>query len=132
MSVRAAAAIALLLAGGLLSGCGTKGRTAVIADGHHELRLSLDEFNIRPRHSSVPPGRLKIVVRNDGVLTHNLVIVRGHRDAAGGDVVASIPTMQPGATGGPIKVALPPGEYTLMSTIMTQADLGMIATLRIR
>ncbi len=127
MSARAAAArsCALLsvLAGLLLGGCGSTTTTVIT---HHELRLREDEFRILPHRTSVPPGRLKIVVSNDGVLAHNLVLERA------GAIIVSIPTILPGAIGGPVKVTLAPGTYTLASTLSNQSDLGMMSTLVVR
>ena len=112
-----------LLAALALAGC-TSTRTVVLT--RHELRLSEQEFRIVPRSVSVPPGRLKIVVTNDGVLAHNLVVERG------GGIIASVPTILPGAQGIPIKVTLAPGTYTLASTLSNQTNLGMMATLIVR
>jgi len=113
----------LLCAALALTGCAAT-KTTVIP--HHELRLREDEYRILPRSVSVPPGRLKIVVANDGVLAHNLVVERN------GEILAAISTILPGAQGGPIKVTLAPGTYILASTISSQGNLGMMATLHVR
>jgi len=121
---------ATALAAATLAGCGSSGTTTIT---HHELRLTEEDFRILPSQTSVPAGRLKIVVRNVGDLTHNLAIEAGGGDGrTGGHVFATIPTIHPGDVGGPIKVSLPPGKYVLVSTISNQADLGMIATLVVR
>ncbi len=106
-----------------LAGCSSM-KTVVLT--HHELRLREQEFRILPRAVSVPSGRLKIVVANDGVLAHNLVVERG------GGIITSIATILPGAQGGPIKVTLAPGTYELASTLSNQANLGMMSTLVVR
>jgi plastocyanin len=132
MSARPALAtrwIALALTPLALAGCGTK--TARI--DNHELRLRLEEFRFVPQSVSVPPGRLKIIAVNAGVLTHNVVVELVHRDSNGNPVIkAAIPTIMPGQTSLPLKVDLPPGHYLLVSTISNQADLGMAATLTVR
>jgi len=132
MSARAAGSgagpLVLLLAALALTGCGAA-QTVVVT--HHELRLREDEYRILPRSVSVPPGRLKVVVSNDGVLAHDLVIEHHGVIVRGG----TIPTILPGHIGGPIKIAaadLPPGEYELLSGLSNQANLGMIATLIVR
>ena len=125
----AAGGLALGVCALVLGGCG--GSTTRI-DGH-ELRLRLEEFRFVPQNISVPPGRLKIVAFNAGALTHNVVIVVSRRDVYGNrPVKATIPTILPGQTSAPIKVALPPGRYLLLSTIANQADLGMTGTLTVR
>src|SRR5271170_1860403 len=93
----------MLCAALALAGCAAT-KTTVLP--RHELRVREDEYRILPRSISVPPGRLKIVVANTGVLAHNLVVEHN------GAVVAAVPTILPGATGGPIKVTLVPGTYT--------------------
>ena len=113
----------MLCAALALTGCAAT-KTTVLP--RHELRVREDEYRILPRSVSVPPGRLKIVVANAGVLAHNLVVEHD------GAVVAAVPTILPGATGGPIKVTLAPGTYTLASTLSSQANLGMEATLHVR
>lgn len=123
--------LGLLLAGLALAGCGTKTVTVTVTS--HELRLRLEEYRFVPQNVSVPPGRLKIVAYNAGALTHNVVIEVTRGSAGGGaDIRAVIPTVLPGQTGTPIKVNLPPGRYTMVSTIANQADLGMTGTLTVR
>lgn len=132
MPTRAALAtrwIALVLAALALAGCGTS--TARLTS--HELRLRLEEYRFVPQSVSVPPGLLKIVAYNAGALTHNVVIELHRHDSPGNAVIkAAIPTLLPGRLSVPIKVDLPPGRYTLVSTIANQADLGMTATLIVR
>jgi len=126
----AATVLAVAALAGILAGCGSASTSTI---DHHELRLTEEDFRILPYRSSVPGGRLKIVVRNVGALTHNLAIEAGSGDGrTGGHVFATIPTIHPGGVGGPIKVTLPPGTYVLVSTVANQADLGMVATLVVR
>lgn len=128
MSARASAArlgpLLLVLVALALAGCGSSKTVTVIP--HHELRLTEDEYRILPHTASVPPGRLKIVVSNHGVLAHNLEIQHN------GVVVGAISTILPGAVGGPIKVTLAPGTYTLSSTLGNGSNLGMQSTLVVR
>jgi len=98
------------------------------------LRITLDEYRIVPQNIVVKPGRLKIVARNAGRLTHNLVIQipggpgRQPVEIPGGRVG----TMQPGETGEPIKVDLKPGEYRLVCTIANHDDLGQYGKLEVK
>ena len=96
------------------------------------LRLTLDEYRIVPQNISARPGRIKIVVRNTGRLTHNLAIQTPPkrvgdkpRDVVGGRVTS----MQPGAVAEPIKVTLTPGTYRLVCTIANHDDLGQYGEL---
>ncbi len=98
------------------------------------LRLTVDEYRIVPQDVVVKPGRLKVVVRNTGILTHNLVIQVP--DGPGGKAVdvpgGRIATMQPGETGEPIKVTLAPGRYRLICTIANHDDLGQYGKLEVQ
>ena len=97
------------------------------------LRISLDEYRIVPQNISIPPGRVKLVVRNAGRLTHNLVVQT--RDDNGDYLEVPgrrLATMQPGQTAEPIKVNLAPGTYRLVCTIANHDDLGQFGTLEVK
>ncbi|MEY2517544.1 MAG: hypothetical protein QOJ89_4902 [bacterium] len=118
------AAIAIALAG-----CGESKRVRV---DRPILRISLDEYRIRPQNISARPGRIKIVVRNSGRLTHNLVIQTPPEHV--GDKPIDVPgarvkSMQPGEVATPIKVTLAPGTYRLVCTIANHDDLGQYGEL---
>ncbi len=114
-----------------LSGCG--GAETERTD-RPILRLTLDEYRIVPQDivARPPRGRLKIVVRNTGRLTHNLAIqipaadVDEKPEPVPG---ARVESMQPGEAAQPIKVSLPPGEYRLVCTIANHDDLGQYGKL---
>ena len=96
------------------------------------LRLSVDEYRIVPQDIVARPGRIKIVVRNTGRLTHNLVIQVPPKDVD--DKPEEVPgarvkSMQPGEAAQPIKVTLAPGEYRLVCTIANHDDLGQYGKL---
>jgi hypothetical protein len=99
------------------------------------LRLTVDEYRIVPQDIVARPGKLKIVVRNAGRLTHNLVIqvppsdVDEKPEEVPG---ARVKSMQPGEVGEPIKVTLAPGEYRLVCTIANHDDLGQYGKLVIK
>ena len=96
------------------------------------LRMTLDEYRILPQNISARPGRIKIVVRNTGRLTHNLVIQDPPEEV--GDKPIQVPggrvkSMQPGEATEPIKVMLATGTYRLVCTIANHDDLGQYGKL---
>jgi len=118
----AAAAIAI-------GGCG---EAKLKRTTHPILRISLDEYRILPQNISARPGRIKIVVRNSGRLTHNLAIQTPPEKV--GDKPQDVPggrvrSMQPGEVAEPIKVTLAPGTYRLVCTIANHDDLGQYGRL---
>lgn len=122
----AAALAAVALA---LGGCGGD---EVFRTDRPILRITLDEYRIMPQNIEVKAGRLKLVVRNAGRLTHNLAIQRPNGPGGKPTPVARVATMQPGQTAEPIKVTLAPGEYRLACTIANHDDLGQFGTLKVR
>ena len=112
-----------------LGGCGDDD---VFRTDRPILRLELDEYRIVPQSASVKPGRLKLAVRNTGRLTHNLVVQIPEGPDGKPLEVARMGTMQPGATGEPIKVDLKAGEYRLVCTIANHDDLGQYGTLEVK
>jgi hypothetical protein len=111
------------------AGCGA-GRTVRLSG--HRLDLALSEYRIEPRSTSVPPGPLLIVARNRGMLTHNVELERGSLDSTERTVLATIPTLLPGASEAKRTPPLTPGRYLLVSTLDDQTTLGMSATLIVR
>jgi hypothetical protein len=99
------------------------------------LRLTVDEYRIVPQDIVARPGRMKIVVRNTGRLTHNLVIQVPPEKVDDKPVEvpgARVSSMQPGEAAEPIKVTLAPGEYRLVCTIANHDDLGQYGKLVIK
>ena len=96
------------------------------------LRITLDEYRIMPQNVEVKAGRMKLVVRNAGRLTHNLAIQVPNGPGGKPTPVARVATMQPGQTAAPIKITLAPGEYRLACTIANHDDLGQFGTLKVR
>jgi uncharacterized cupredoxin-like copper-binding protein len=125
-SPTAAALVAIALVAG---GCG--GGDDVFRTQRPVLRVTLDEYRIVPQDIEMKAGRMKLVVRNAGRLTHNLVIqVPGGPDDKPTQV-ARVATMQPGQTAEAVKVTLAPGEYRLVCTIANHDDLGQFGTLKV-
>ena len=112
-----------------LAGCATA-RTVRLRD--HELDLTLSEYRIAPQSASVPAGRLRIVARNRGIVTHNVELERGSLDSTERTVLATVHTLLPGASETIVTGPLRAGRYLLVSTIDDQTTLGMSATLLVR
>jgi plastocyanin len=112
-----------------LSGCGG---AATVVDRDGTLQLTLDEYRIAPARIQVRPGRVHIVARNRGVLTHNVVVELLPRS---GEVapreVGRTRTAHPGQTVS-VDVVLAPGTYRLVCTIANHENLGQYATLSAR
>jgi plastocyanin len=96
------------------------------------LRLTVDEYAITPQDVSVPPGRLTLVLRNRGRLTHD-VHVRVPSEEPGEQPVdlGGTSTAQPGATARGT-LTLRPGTYELVCTIQNHDVLGERGTLVVR
>jgi hypothetical protein len=105
-------------------GLGACGRTVTVGPGR-TLTVAITEYRLDPGAARVPAGILTILVRNDGRLTHDLVIARdGHPEQSTGPVA-------PGQEA-TMLVFLLPGRYTMSSTILSDAVLGARGTLSVR
>ena len=123
----AAAVLAALVL--VLGGCGGDG---VFRTDRPILRITLDEYRIMPQNIEVKAGRMKLVVRNAGRLTHNLAIQLPDGPGGKPTPIARVATMQPGQTAEPIKVTLARGEYRLACTIANHDDLGQYGSLEVQ
>ena len=123
-------ATVLAVLAGALGGCGDDD---VYRTDRPVLRITLDEYRIVPQNIVVKPGRTKLVVRNTGRLTHNLVIqIPEGPDGKPVEIPGGrVGTMQPGETAAPVKVMLRPGEYRLVCTIANHDDLGQYGKLEV-
>ena len=126
-STTAAAAFAAIAL--VLGGCG--GADAYRTD-RPVLRITLDEYRIVPQNIEVEPGRIKLVVRNAGRLTHNLVVQVPEGPDGKPAPIGRVATMQPGQTAEPVKITLARGEYRTVCTIANHDDLGQFGTLKVR
>jgi uncharacterized cupredoxin-like copper-binding protein len=122
----------LLLATAALgaAGCGDVAYTHA-PDRRVEVRL--DEYRVLPEHIQVTAGRITLVARNTGRLTHNLVVVQFKRPL-GDDVEKQYgeptKTLFPGQTAS-TTVDLKPGKYRLICTISNHDNLGQYAELKV-
>ena len=88
------------------------------------LQIALTEYRLNPQDVAARRGRLTILVRNYGRLTHNLVISR--RGVSAG----STPPLGPGASAR-LTLVLAPGSYRMASTILSDQALGQYGTLTV-
>ena len=96
------------------------------------VRVTLDEYAITPQDVSVPSGRVELVARNIGRLTHNLQIEIPPTDPdAQTETLGETPTAQPGTTVD-ATVDLKPGTYLMRCSLANHDDLGMTGTLVVR
>jgi hypothetical protein len=113
----AAAPVVLIL---LVAGCG---RTAVVDRGQI-LQVALTEYHVAPQSVRARAGTLSIFVHNYGRLSHNLVISQGARTEA------STQPIPPGE-GAELIADLPPGQYLMASTVLSDQALGAYGTLTV-
>jgi hypothetical protein len=120
---------AVVVSAALVAGCGGEAKTVV--DRDRILRLTLDEYRIVPERIHVAPGRIRIVARNVGRLTHNVVVERaGGSSGAAPQVLARTATAHAGQTV-TTSVTLAPGRYRLACTIANHENLGQYGTLSV-
>lgn len=114
----------------LTAGCGAS-VTQRVGSGRR-LAVVVSEYLLRPNRVSVPAGRLTVAVRNDGRLAHDLAIICARPARPGGSTVAaSTPPIPPGHAA-TVTATLPPGRYTLASTLLSDQSLGVNGTLTVR
>jgi hypothetical protein len=88
------------------------------------VQIALSEYRVRPNDVVAPAGSVTFAVRNLGRLSHNLVI------ASGSDVLGATRAIPPGQSA-TISVTLPPGRYSISSSIQFDETLGDRGTLLI-
>lgn len=94
-----------------------------------------------PARTTVPGGRVTFVVRNEGTMVHEFVVLRSDRPAGrlsvkGGRAVEAgrrgeIPRI---ASGGSkrLTLTLRPGKYVLLCNLMGHYQAGQFSALRVR
>jgi plastocyanin len=124
-----AALAALSLLAPLVAGCG--GEKAVPAL-NRTIGVKLDEYRITPENVTAPAGTLRIIARNRGRLTHNLVIQKASSDPQATPVeLGRTATLHPGERD-ETSITLKPGTYRMVCTIGNHDDLGQFGTLVVR
>jgi len=122
--------MAVLGAAAVAAGCG--GEPAAVTVPGSTLRVTLDEYRIQPQNARMTAGRIHLVARNTGQLTHNLVVESITDDPTKEKVYGRTDTAHPGQTvteRDPI--TLKPGRYRLACTISNHENLGQYGTLTV-
>jgi hypothetical protein len=88
------------------------------------MQVGITEYRIVPDSAKVQEGTLTIVVHNYGILTHNLEIIQGSRTEG-----TTIPIWPGGSA--ELTVALLPGRYQMLSTLLSDQALGIYGTLTV-
>ena len=131
-SRRATTALAALAtaAAAATAGCGSDPSYTPAAG--HTVRLRLDEYRIVPQAVTVPSGRIEIVARDTGRLTHNVAVVQFDRPLGEDEEkqYARTPTAHPGDLVR-TTVTLEPGKYRLVCTIANHDNLGQYGELKV-
>jgi len=128
---RATTLAALALAASTVAaGCGSDPPYTPAAG--HTVRLRLDEYRVLPQRVTVPAGRIEIVARNTGRLTHNVAVVQFDRPLGEDEEkqYARTPTAHPGDVVR-TTVTLKPGKYRLVCTIANHDNLGQYGELKV-
>ncbi len=126
---RALCGALLAVAIALPTGCGDDHQ---LHEDQPVVRVTLDEYAITPQDISVPSGRVELVARNIGRLTHNLQIEVPPKDPdAQAKSVGQTPTAQPGTTV-TATLNLKPGTYLMRCSLANHDDLGMTGKLVVR
>jgi plastocyanin len=128
MSRRAAGLLALCLSAVAASGCGG-GSAAAVKDGTISVRL--DEYRIVPQRISAPAGKLRVAARNEGLLTHNLVIETDPKNPHATPRRRKLRTLHSGQRT-ERSFTIRPGTYRLVCTIANHETLGQYGTLIVR
>ena len=119
-----------LAASTVAAGCGSDPPYTPAAG--HTVRLRLDEYRVLPQRVTVPAGRIEIVARNTGRLTHNVAVVQFDRPLGEDEEkqYARTPTAHPGDVVR-TSVTLKPGKYRLVCTIANHDNLGQYGELKV-
>lgn len=125
------ALLSLLVALPLALAAGACGDDGPLVRGR-ALRVRLTEYRIDPQDVRVPAGRLTIVARNDGVLTHNVRVESADETDDNGDPLGfgGTDTAHPGETVR-ANVTLKPGRYRISCSIANHQNLGQYGELTV-
>ena len=110
-------------------GCGEKKGYRFGLDRTVPVRLT--EYKITPQNIVVKAGRIHLIARNDGRLTHNLVVEdRIQEVGVEPHIYGRTRTLHPGEIGTElVPFRLAPGRYRLTCTISNHDDLGQYGEL---
>jgi plastocyanin len=87
--------------------------------------LKLDEYRILPKNVRAPAGTLRLIVRNRGILTHNVAVQTIPEVGADElpETIIRTATVHPGERTEE-QFVVGPGTYRLVCTIANHDDLG--------
>jgi plastocyanin len=124
---RLAVPCALLLAA---AGCGGddggKPTRTVTTDAGGTLTVTARDYSFDPNRVVLgDAGALRIVLRNDGDLAHNIHLERDGKDVGG------TPSFAPGGSRS-VRLDLGPGTYEMLCTVGDHAQLGMKGKLTVK
>ncbi|MEA2179697.1 MAG: hypothetical protein QOG77_2994 [Solirubrobacteraceae bacterium] len=121
----------LLATAGIALSAGCSGDDQV-RESRPVVTVTLDEYAIAPQDVSVPSGRVELVARNVGRLTHNLrVEIPPESPEEQAEPIGGTPTAQPGQTVR-VTLGLKPGTYRMRCSLANHDDLGMYGELLVR
>ena len=122
--------LSTLAAAATLAACGSD-PPYVPASGR-AVSVRLDEYRIVPQRVTVPAGRVRIIARNVGRLTHNVAVVQFDRPLGEDEEkqYARTRTAHPGDVV-QTTVTLTPGKYRLVCTIANHDNLGQYGELKV-
>jgi plastocyanin len=122
--------LSTLAAAATLAACGSD-PPYVPASGR-AVSVRLDEYRIVPQRVTVPAGRVRIIARNVGRLTHNVAVVQFDRPLGEDEEkqYARTRTAHPGDVV-QTTVTLKPGKYRLVCTIANHDNLGQYGELKL-
>jgi uncharacterized cupredoxin-like copper-binding protein len=131
--MRGGRAIAALLVPAALAAAGCGSDIAYTRSADHRVMVHLSEYRITPQNVEVPAGRITLVARNTGRLTHNLAVVQFDRPKSGEqELMYGKPTktLFPGQTGS-TTVDLKAGKYRMVCTLANHDNLGQYGELKV-
>lgn len=109
-----------------LAGCGSEKPLPVL---NNTIGLKLGEYWIRPQVVSANAGQLRLIVRNKGILTHNIAVETIPKNPnAKPQTIARTATVHAGQRA-ETTFTIGPGRYRLVCTIANHSYLGMVGTL---
>jgi plastocyanin len=114
----------------VLGGCG---EPAIEPVENRTIGLKLDEYRILPQRVSAPAGSLRLIIRNLGILTHNVAVETIEPPGSDKDEVEIVrtETVHPGQRA-EVSFTIKPGTYRLVCTIANHDDLGQTGKLYVK
>jgi len=133
-----AAALALLAA--LTVSLGTAGATPTRLQAPSKVSVVLKEWKLIPSSARIKAGKVTFLVKNDGALAHEFVVLRtdAHHHALAvkggeavetglkGEIVKIVPGQKRSLT-----LSLKPGKYVLLCNLLGHYRAGQFAALRV-